>query len=323
MRRLTKALLVASLLPSVAFAQIEDKAQMLIEQMGARAKALNYKGYFTFERGSQSTSYFIAHRVDDGEQSQRLFFMDGPEREVIMDGHQVNCLHPGDKSKRPSQNDVQSLISLSQPKAGLWDFYEAELIGNARIADRDTNKVLLKPKDGHRYPFVFFIDSETGLMLKMLILDQQGFPLERFHYVTIDFDSVTKKDVSPTLGQSQLIEHAKADTDVAQKDTNTAKDWQLRWVPDGFREEPAVIDVPVGAQHQESHMYTDGLSAFTLFIEPVAQDAETQGTSKQLGSTSAVSHFVNVGDQVYIVTVIGEIPVTTARQIATSVRPKS
>ncbi|CAA0100367.1 Sigma factor AlgU regulatory protein MucB [BD1-7 clade bacterium] len=319
MRRLTKALLVIALLPAPLYAQIQDSAQTLIEQMGTRAKSLNYKGYFTFERGSQSTSYFIAHRVDDGEQRQRLFFMDGPEEEVVIDGHGVNCLHPGDKAKRVSSEDVQSLLALSQPKAGIWEHYEAETVGKARIANRITTKVLLKPKDTYRYPFVFFIDNETGLMLKMLILDQQGYPLERFHYVMIEYNDVSAEDVAPVLESARTITHVKKDS-VQEK--TAEKLWELRWIPEGFHEESAFMKTDHSQAFDEAHMYTDGLSAFSLYVEPVTNALSQQGTSKQLGSTAAVSHYVSVGDQVFLVTVIGEIPVTTARQIAASVKLK-
>lgn len=75
-------------------------------------------------------------------------------------------------------------------------------------------------------------------------------------------------------------------------------------------------------QGQQVYMYSDGLSAFSVFVEPASADVKND-TSTQAGSTSVVSHYREVNGHMFLVTVVGEIPIMTARQIALSVEPAS
>ena len=68
-----------------------------------------------------------------------------------------------------------------------------------------------------------------------------------------------------------------------------------------------------------SLMYGDGLSRFSVFIEPVSGKAATD-TRTQLGPTVAVSRRLTTPKGDTLVTVVGEIPLGTAERIALSLR---
>ena len=297
--------------------QADEKAQLLIEKMSNSAKTQDYKGFFTFERGSQSRSYFFAHKVEADKEHQRLVFMDGQPLEIIRKGHSLKCIHPGGKRLNAEHAHLESLANLGQATAGVWAHYSADIMGEQRIAGRQTTQVVLKPTDQHRYPFVFNVDNETGVMVKMLVLDLKGRPLERFHFVNLEVDGVTDADLSPAIDGYHEVEHEAP----ASPSINTSDLWQLAWVPAGFEQESATMK-PWGEPHKgQVFMYSDGLTAFSVFVDAV--DAGNQATSsKRMGSTSAVSHYLNGEEDTYLVTVVGEIPLSTAQQIAAAVRFK-
>ena len=301
-------------------------AQALIENMSEQARQLNYHGLFTYERGQQSSSYKIYHKVDKGFEKQRLLFLDGPEMEIINAGHDLSCVHPG-SSNIHHRAEIGSAFQFNRNMAAIWQYYSAQLIGEERLAGRQAIRIDLSPLDESRYPYVFYVDKKTGLMLKMLILDHQKTPLERFHYVDISYGQVSDADLQPTVAHYTQIKHG--DKPAAIK--TAASKLVLSWVPRGFKRETMPMhpwttkQTPSKRANMHSYMYSDGLSSFSVFIESIdsLQLSDTRGLRKRMGSTSAISHVYQDRHQAYMVTVIGEIPMMTANQIALAVRAKT
>lgn len=294
-------------------------AQALVEKMAESSKAMSYKGYFTYDRGQYSSSFYLVHLADAKADKQRLVFLDGEPLEIINDGHSFSCIHSGDRSIQSARHgDLDSFLKLNKSLGSIWQHYDADIVAETRVADRSVLQIELKPKDQHRYPFVFFIDNETGLMLKMLILDVKGQPLERFHYVKIEYEGVTEDDLKPSIKNYTSVDHAPVKSDLSSN-ISTSR-WQLTWIPAGFLQDKIKINNWYKKVHNESvFMYSDGLSTFSVFVEQTDQPAMS-GISKRIGSTSAISYYLTEGAKVFLVTVVGEIPIITADQIAMSVR---
>jgi len=66
-------------------------------------------------------------------------------------------------------------------------------------------------------------------------------------------------------------------------------------------------------------MYDDGLSRFSVFLEPL-NGASVTDARAQLGPTVAVSRHLTTPGGDIMVTVVGEIPIGTAERIALSMR---
>ena len=64
-------------------------------------------------------------------------------------------------------------------------------------------------------------------------------------------------------------------------------------------------------------MFTDGLTAFSVFVEWMPQGAGD--VVSRNGATVALTRLVDGPDAEHLVTIVGEIPVSTARQIAQGV----
>lgn len=297
-----------------------NPAQDLVEKMSITAKNLSYKGYFTHERGQQSSSYEIVHWVQNDLEKQRLVFLDGPALEIINDGHSLKCLHAGDIEKPYAlPTDRMPVVVRNHSLLSVWENYNAEITGSSRVANRKVVRIQLDPKDQHRYPFVFYVDNETGLMLKMLVLNHQGQLLERFHFVSVDYQGVTESDLLPKIKDYKVVNHSPVIND---NTSNSGKSWRPSWIPRGFEEEKAVMNNGQAAKERQVYMFSDGLSAFSVFVENFEGDVKSD-TSTQTGSTSAMSHYTLFDGQIYLVTVVGEVPIMTARQIALSMRPSS
>lgn len=297
-------------------------AQELVEKMSISAKTLSYKGYFSYERGQQSASYKIIHWVSGDIEKQRLVFLDGKPSEIINDGHSLQCIHAGDVHTPGEETAIHAnpVDVLPASLDSVWENYQVEITGSTRIADRNVTRIYLNPKDNNRYAFVFFVDDESGLMLKMVILNSQGQALERFHFVMVEYNNVSESDLIPQIKDFRVVNHA---VDSINDNRPSKNAWDLTWIPKGFREEKAQMnDVRGSLEGRQVYMFSDGLSAFSVFAEPFAGIVPGD-TSTQMGSTSAVSHYAQFAGKMFLVTVVGEIPIMTAKQIALSMRPSS
>lgn len=67
-------------------------------------------------------------------------------------------------------------------------------------------------------------------------------------------------------------------------------------------------------------MFTDGLSSFSVFVRPSVDGVAAQGQA-QRGATVAFMQQYRFGQDIYTVSVVGEIPARTAQRIASSIRP--
>ena len=105
----------------------------------------------------------------------------------------------------------------------------------------------------------------------------------------------------------------------SQSTRQTSLSWGVSWRPPGF--------VPAGQSTYgdvgDVKLYTDGLSAFSVFLRPMTESVTAKGKA-QRGATVAYMHQQMINDKPYTITVVGEVPARTAQRIATSVviKPK-
>jgi sigma-E factor negative regulatory protein RseB len=96
--------------------------------------------------------------------------------------------------------------------------------------------------------------------------------------------------------------------------------WRAGWVPSGFI--MAAWDVrqtPTTLKDVNTLMYSDGLAAFSVFIEDMP-DVGAGSLISRNGATVAVTHVATAdGGEAHLVTVVGEVPTPTAQRVARSV----
>ncbi|MBT5387911.1 MAG: hypothetical protein HOJ99_00075 [Porticoccaceae bacterium] len=308
------ALLAAVFMHGSLSAQQMESAYDLIARMAKASKELSYKGLFTYEYRGQLRSVKVVHLVREGQTYERIVHMDGPEREIVRRGDHLSCMRPADMLLRGSP------LRINDSYAHLEDYYDFYIRGNARIAGRKVALVEVLPKDKLRYGYIVAIDKETGLMLQSILLSQSGKPLERFQYVDISFVAdIDSFELSSGMADSEDIDvNQSACLENNQTTQPERSEWEPQWLPPGF-----VLSSyqPAGADGQESWMYTDGLAVFSIFIDSNEQSRQFPPLDAKLGTTVAVLTKANYNDQHYAICVVGEIPRSTANQIASAIRP--
>lgn len=287
------------------------EAQNWLARMTEAAGEQSFHGAFVYERTGSFTTHEIWRQVDDEEVvTERLVQTDGAYQEWLRRNGKLVCATTNG-AVIASQEATQA---ISQPDL-LEEWYDLQVLGATRVASRPVTVVSVAPRDAHRYAYEFYLDSDTGLLLKSLMVNERQALLERFQFATFDLDTAASQAVVPGAGCSEVV-GTQAETVVPNSQ------WQPTWLPPGFAEGQRAQLLNEGDGQVISQVYTDGLARFTLFIEPLSEEHQAEDLRAQLGPTVAVSRKLNLAEGLFLATVVGEIPPPTAERIVGSLLPE-
>lgn len=290
--------LAAALCACLAWgAQAGDVPAALLERMAQAALSVEYDGVFIHQQGEQVRSLRTVHALRDGVVHERLSHLDGEPMEFIRRGDELRCLSADAGAarslRRPATLGVQALNA-----AELAAVYALSLGEPVRVAGREAVQLLLRPRDEWRHGQRLAVDRASGLLLRAEQIDSSGRLLERVQFVNLRIGPVEEQALTATLPEKPL---PPAPAPAAGAEV----DWQPGWLPPGFR--------AAGGQR-----YSDGLASFSLFVEPVVTEAAE--ALVQQGATVLFSRTLPLADGVRQVTVVGDVPVLTARRLASEIR---
>lgn len=282
--------------------------QSLLAKMSQVPAHLNYRGTFTYQNQNSIglQSFSVEHWVENGQEHDRLLLLNGPERAIARDGQPIDCKAMGDKLLQGSFANMGGALSK------LGDFYQFEMRSPERVAGRNAQVLQVIPKDLYRYAYILSIDEETGLVLKSWLIDETARPMERYQFVSIELNP----DLAQLSKAKASAHQRKAVADVTGCNPTSVQkpsSWLVKWIPPGF----AFAGERKLANGQDMLMYTDGLTTFSIFLEPTTSFVP-EGTGRR-GATLAYMSRLIYNNTIYRVSVVGEIPVIAAREIAQNI----
>jgi sigma-E factor negative regulatory protein RseB len=299
-----------SLNVSLAFAD-EPSAEALLHQMSRASQKLNYELSYILIKKNGIEPLLYRHAVEDGYSLAHLVYLSGPVREVIRRGDEVSYIEPGVEPFTIESNKmVAPVIPLLHGDMNqLSHYYDFVKIGRGREAGAACQVIRVVPKDGLRYSYVLWIDERSHLPLRADLVDRDGEVLEQ--YRTISY-SLSKKlaELMLSLNKAQLPHVLSLPENPVKKSF-----WNVGWVPNGFsskelnRYRMAITDRLV-----ESQIYTDGLFSFSVYVA----DSDNLSLKNQLIRQGRRTLQTVVKGKTEI-SVIGDIPPSTAKRIAQSV----
>ncbi|HAB06017.1 MAG TPA: nucleoside transporter, partial [Alcanivorax sp.] len=228
-------------------------------------------------------------------------------------GDEVVCLHPNGTLTRINDNDTGLLAFRDRLSSSIPEQYNVLVDGDGRVAGRVTTRMRVAPLDNHRYGYRLWVDRDSSLLLKSEMVDTSGLAVERVEFVSLDLEPGLKRS---DFQLPRVIAERSLETVAAARSERVHVD--AGWLPSGF--EAADRDRRVAGMRQPvtAQSYTDGLATFTLFVESVASDQVEEGISR-VGPTVAISRVQNLGERIYLMTLVGEIPQPTAERIMEAV----
>lgn len=287
---------------AAACPEADREALEWLDKMSRSLNQVSYHGVVTFQRGDDLQAMQISHSVVDGLASERLVELTGQGAEVLRVDHPLECIHPGQRLLRLG-------AQLRADECGLADYYRFRVSDGELVAGRQAVRVLIEPRDMYRYGYLMELDRETGLLLKSQTLGRGGKVLEKFQFASLSF---APDDAS--AGEAQLVHRAQHPHPAPELDTDAIMTgWNVKWLPTGF----TLTDLPPGASQRRT--YTDGLAVFSVFLEQLSQDIRPGEGVVRTGGTTSYTRGMHLAGRPVLVTVIGEVPLNTARMVADSI----
>lgn len=304
------SLMAGSLMYS-SVAPAETTSGALLQQMEQASQSLNYEfAYINVSRlGIESLRY--RHAVLNNKVYAQMLQMDGPRREIIQRGNEVSYFEPGlEPFTLSGDHIVDALPSLVYADfQKLADTYDFVPVGRTRIADQRCEVIRIVARDGTRYSYIVWLDSETRLPLRVDLLDHDGETLEQYRVVSFAVDDGVRK-------MMQGLEKANLPPSLSVPASDKVTlNWTAGWVPVGMKEVTQSRRlIPSLNKPVESRLYSDGLFSFSVNVS-----AADKNSSPQLLRTGRRTVQTEVRNNAEI-TVVGELPPSTAKRIADGVK---
>ena len=174
-RGFASATLIAILCLTINTQASEQDSWQVLQKAAVAARALSYKGIFVCQTGKQIKSVEITHMYDGKNEFARNVILDGSPREVLSQSGNVVIYNPRNEKiiieKRRGQNMFPAVLPMNLDS--VKQSYSLRVDDDERVAGRPAQVLILEPKDGLRYSYRFWIDTEYGLLLKSVMFNNR------------------------------------------------------------------------------------------------------------------------------------------------------
>jgi sigma-E factor negative regulatory protein RseB len=307
--------------PALLLVAVAGNAESTLDGMGwlsrmaTAARQLNYAGTFVYRHSDRTETSRVRHLADELGEMEKIESLDGPIREIIRDRDEVWCYMPEIKAIKIDRAQAKRFFPalLADPVQPVQEGYFVKVKGKERVAGRECQQIQLEPKDQFRYGYRLCADIETGLLLRANMVRGREEVIEHFGFTEIRIGQLIIRD---TLKSSFSNENwVRQSPPVAE-----TSGWTVNALPPGFKK---VVELkrtlPSRPDPVTQLLYSDGLTAVSVFIEPRKGEPKATARPSQQGAVTFYSRQIPNHN----VVVVGEVPPIAVVQIANSVAKNS
>jgi sigma-E factor negative regulatory protein RseB len=293
-------------------------AMAWLQKIATASHRIGYTGTFVYHHGNQVETSRIWHFVDAGGEHERLATLDGPLREIVRNNEDVTCYLPEKALVLVEKRTVVGPFPALLPPqlSGITENYVPIKAERDRVAGFVCQVILLKPKDDLRYGRYFCAELTTGLPLRVRTYNSDNEIVESFAFTELgignDINKIMLKSHFAAESKNWRVDRTAFDQDNAMDGVGRS----ISQLP-GFKRLAAIKRSLPGHPTMSQIVYSDGIAAVSIFIEPLPE------TLPALGPTSHGALNIYVKPQTdRMITVVGEAPPSTIKLIADSVTPE-
>lgn len=293
-----------------------------LKKMADAPRRHNYSGTFVYYADGHMETSRIVHKVDQISEREKVEVLDGSPRIVFRNNDEMKCYLPESKRIYTEKRWFRKFFPDILPRPFDTTIDENYYINEdrlERVTDHQCQVLSLTPRDSLRHGHRFWIDVETGLLLKAAVMNGNEI-IEQFAFAQLEIDGEIHSDLLKP-SQSMVQDEWKV-TDLITSFLNAGElKWQVMSLPAGFRKlvemKRNLAEKPIPVDHIA---LSDGLATVSVFIEPITMDAPAP-LPGFFTSRGAINIYVRMLDDNKITT-IGEVPLETIKLIGDSVIKK-
>ena len=288
------------------------------------ASQRNFQGTFVVSSPGAVSSARISHFYEGADQFERIEPLDGQARQVLRHNGIVHTVWPLEKMALVEQRDVINSFPslLLDGDDRITDVYDVQSHKGERVAGHDASVLTLQPRDEYRYGYRLWAERQSGLLLRVEVLNALGEVLEvsAFSDVSIGVRSQPEIVLQPMrkLAGYRVIKPTLQPTGLE------AEGWELRKTVAGFRQLSCVrrpLEMALAPDGKSATVtafepvqvvqaiFSDGITYVSIFIEPFNAERHARPAVTVVGATQTMMS--RRGD--FWVTVVGDVPAVTLR----------
>ena len=252
----------------------------------------------------------------DGQVYTHLTHLNGRPREFVQRGNETSFFDASHSGYTLKNSNLPGLFYRLQQMSldSLHDKYDAVSAGRSRVLGRVAQVVRLVPKSSDYYGYVLWLDQETGLLVKLDTLSDEVNVVEQSMGVALKVSD----EPSPLIKELKAA-NLPALISVADVYPSPQQElpWRFGWLPAGFElRSQDKHKLPITEQAVDYVMLSNSLVDVSVYLTRAKSTAEVKQQLVRQGATHLLSVISPEGADI---TVVGAIPVETARQIAESI----
>lgn len=290
-----------------------------LQRASQAARQASYEGVYVHTNGERVSTVRVTHVNHGGDEHERIEPLDGANAlEIVRRNDEMFCRFPDAKTVRLDPRITNRFFPaiVSSPAETIAASYEVKLGKTERVLGFECQWIRLEPRDGLRFAQRLCSETGTGLILRAKVLNDQRHVIEQYTFTDLKLGpaAVARADLRSIFRarNRQWISDGQPRDEAATAESG----WSVTKAPSGFQKVAELKrTLPGRTQPVSQIVLTDGLASMSVFVEPNTAPARTGEASSEDGTTT---FFVRpMGD--IIVTVLGEVPLATAQQVARSV----
>jgi sigma-E factor negative regulatory protein RseB len=289
-----------------------------IERIRTAAREHNYQGTMVFKAGDVVSSSRVGHYCVNEQTYERVEALDGRQQAVYRHNDTVYTVWPSERvATVEHRNGLGESLGLPDLDPRLQEQYDVVLLANDRLAGRDAQVLMLKPRDALRFAQRLWVDRATGLMLRADVLSAAGGVLESAAYSDVEVGARVQRE--SVLGPIKKLDGYRVVNLRPSPTQLEAEGWALGALPPGFKLAGCMrrgLGDPVDAAMSRpadtvQAVFSDGLARVSIFIERHDGLRQRKPLMTQMGATHTLMrpHFER-----WWVTVMGDVPPATLKQ---------
>lgn len=308
--------IIGILLCCIGFASHAEALDTWLDKMKQAVNSKNYEGTLVIRQRDQMHAMHVQHGVDDNGSWEVLESLSGEARKIIRKDGRVTTVFPG-RNLLTVSRDMRSPLHPRLPdnREILKKYYRIDLVGEDRVANKATQVLQVRPKDEYRYGFRFWLDKDSGLLLKCDLMDTEGRVVEQLMFSELE---ILEQSPESDFALDDKQDYRVIDLDYGRVEP-ASHQWRVRKLPDGFVLSRASSKPSNHGEGLVHHMvFSDGMASVSVFVEKhMPREMVLDGFSS-MGALNAYGQPIDG----YHVTVIGEVPEATVRLIGESIFQK-